>query len=185
MRKDIVIVLFIALFIAVIVSGTKIQSVDEYYLTHIDDITEDSETIFISIDASTLRDHWDQLDSELQSEEYVPDDGVILEESEYVLRPKDTVLDVLKRAVRHHHIHMESQGADKNVYNSVYIQGINHLYEFSAGPLSGWMYAVNGESPDKGVGKYELQDGDVIEFKYTIDLGRDIGFSFEGGDTYE
>src|SRR5699024_8191249 len=114
-----------ALFIAVIVSRTNIQLDDEYYLIHIDDIMEDSETIFISIDASTLRDHWDQLDSELQSEEYVPDDGVILEESEYVLRPKDTVLDVLKRAVRHHHIHMESQGADKNVYNSVYIQGIN------------------------------------------------------------
>lgn len=178
MRKDIIIVLFIALFIAVIVSGTKIQSVEEYYLTHIDDITEDSDTIFISIDASTLLEHWGLLEPALQSEKYVPEDGVILEESEYVLRPKDTVFDVLKRAVRHHQIHMEYQGADKNVYNSVYIQGINHLYEFSAGPLSGWMYAVNDETPDKGVGKYKLHDGDVVEFQYTTDLGRDIGFDF-------
>jgi len=41
------------------------------------------------------------------------------------------------------------------------------------------MYAVNGESPNKGVGKYELKDGDVIEFKYTCDLGRDIGYEYE------
>lgn len=176
MRKDIIIVLFIALFLAVVISGTNIQSVDEYYLTHIDDITEDSETIHISIEAGTLLDHWEQLDPALQSEEYVPDDGMILEESEYVLRQNDTVFDVLKRATRHNQIHMEYQGADKNIYNSVYIQGINHLYEFSAGPLSGWMYAVNGDVPDKGVGKYTLHDGDVVEFKYTTDLGRDVGF---------
>ena len=109
----------------------------------------------------------------------MPKDGIILEETEYVLRPNDTVFDVLQRTVRHHQIHMEYQGTNENVYNSVYIQGINHLYEFSVGPLSGWMYAVNGESPNKGVGKYELKDGDVIEFKYTCDLGRDIGYEYE------
>ena len=179
MRKDILIVAFIVLLIAVLFSGTKIQSVEEYYVTHIDDITEDSETIFISIDASTILDNWDQLDPQLQAEKYVPKDGIILEETEYVLRPNDTVFDVLQRTVRHHQIHMEYQGTNENVYNSVYIQGINHLYEFSVGPLSGWMYAVNGESPNKGVGKYELKDGDVIEFKYTCDLGRDIGYEYE------
>lgn len=178
MRKDILIVAFIALLIAVIISGTKIQSVEDYYITHIDDITEDSETIFISIDASTVLDNWDQLEPALQSEEYVPVDGMILDETEYVLRPNDTVFDVLQRTIRHHQIHMEYQGANENIYNSVYIQGINHLYEFSVGPLSGWMYAVNGEPPNKGVGKYQLQDGDVIEFKYTVDLGRDLDYEF-------
>ena len=174
MRKDILIVAFIALLIAVVISGTKIQSVEEYYLTHIDDITEDSETVFISIDARAALDNWDDLEPELQSEKYVPKDGMILEETEYVLRPKDTVFDILQRTTRHHQIHMEYQGANENIYNSVYIQGINQLYEFSAGPLSGWMYAVNGEFPDHGVGKYTLEDGDVIEFKYTTDLGRDV-----------
>ena len=175
MRKDILIIAFIALLIAVVASGTKIQSVEEYYQTHIDDITEDSETVFISIDASTLLDNWDDLDPALQSEKHVPEDGIILGETEYVLRPKDTVFDILQRTTRHHQIHMEYQGANENIYNSIYIQGINHLHEFSAGPLSGWMYEVNGEFPDRGVGKYKLKDGDVIEFKYTTDLGRDLG----------
>jgi len=178
-RKDILVVAFIVLLIAVVINGTKIQSVEEYYITHIDDITEDSETVFISIEASTILDNWDQLDPALRSEKYVPKDGVILERTEYVLRPNDTVFDILKRTVRHNQIHMEFQGASENAFGSAYIQGINHLYEFSAGPLSGWMYMVNGEVPDYGVSKYKLEDGDEIEFKYTCDLGRDLGHEFK------
>lgn len=178
MRKDLLVLAFIALLIAVIVNGTKIQSVEEYYLTHIDDITEDAETVFISIDAGAVLDNWDKLDPALRDEKYVPKDGVILEKTEYVLRPNDTVFDILLRTVRHNKIHMEYQGADENVFGSVYIQGINHLYEFSCGPLSGWMYSVNGEYPEYGISRYVLEDGDEIEFKYTCDLGRDIGHEF-------
>ncbi|HHV25645.1 DUF4430 domain-containing protein [Anaerosalibacter bizertensis] len=179
MKKDLLVLAFIILLIAIVASGTKIQSVDEYYLTHIDEITEDSETVTISIRCDTILDNWDKLSPQLRSEKYVPKDGVILEETEYVLRPGDTVFDILDRAVRHNRIHMEFQGADKNSYNSVYIQGINFLYEFSCGPLSGWMYSVNGKFPDYGVSKYVLKDGDVIEFNYTCDLGRDLGYEFK------
>jgi len=175
-RKDILVLAFIALLVAVIIKGTNIQSVEEYYLTHIDDITEDSETVFIQIDASTVLNHcWDQLDAALRSKKYIPSDGIILERTEYVLRPDDTVFDILLRTVRHHNMHMDYQGADENKYKSVYVKGINHLYEFSAGPLSGWMYAVNGKFPDYGMSRYELEDGDDIEIKYTCDLGRDLG----------
>lgn len=179
MKKDLLVLAFIILLIAIVASGTKIQSVDEYYLTHIDEITEDSETVTISIRCDTILDNLDKLSPQLRSEKYVPKDGVILEETEYVLRPGDTVFDILDRAVRHNRIHMEFQGADKNSYNSVYIQGINFLYEFSCGPLSGWMYSVNGKFPDYGVSKYVLKDGDVIEFNYTCDLGRDLGYEFK------
>lgn len=78
---------------------------------------------------------------------------------------------------------MDFQGANETSYNSIYIKGINYLYEFSCGPLSGWMYLVNGEFPDFGVNKYDLKDGDVIEFKYTCDLGRDIGHDFRKDKT--
>ena len=108
----------------------------------------------------------------------MPNDGVILEKTEYVLRNGDTVFDILQRAVRYNKIHMEYQGADKNSYGSVYIQGINYLYEFSCGPLSGWMYMVNGEFPNYGCSMYELKDGDFIEWVYTCDLGHDIGCQF-------
>ena len=176
MRKDLLSLAFVILLIAVIASGTKIQSVDEYYLTHADDITEDSETVALTIRSDTLLDHMDQLKPELR--EFVPEDGIILAKTDYVLRPGDTVFDILHRAVRHHKIQMEFQGADANVYNSVYIQGINYLYEFSCGPLSGWMYKVNGEYPLYGVSQYEVEDGDIIEFHYTCDFGRDLGYEF-------
>lgn len=179
MKKDLLALAFIILLISILVSGTKIQSVDEYYLTHIDDITEDSETVTISIHCDTILDNWDNLSPQLRSEKYVPKDGIVLEETEYVLRQGDTVFDILDRAVRHNRIHMEFQGSDKNSYNSVYIQGINFIYEFSCGPLSGWMYSVNGKFPDYGVSKYVLKDGDVIEFDYTCDLGRDLGYEFK------
>ncbi len=175
MRKDILIIGCVVLLIAVIFSGTKIQSVEDYYQTHIDDITEDSETVFITIEATTLLDNWDQLDPELRDEKYVPKGGVILEESEYVLRKDDTAFDVLKRATRHNQIHLDFQGASENSFKSAYIKGINHIYEFSCGNLSGWMYEVNGEFPDSGVSRYELVDGDEVALRYTCDLGRDLG----------
>lgn len=175
MKKDILILGAVILLVILLAAGTDIQSVDEYYLTHIDDITEDSETVTLSINCGTVLDNWDRLPESLQDEAYVPSDGWILKKTEYVLRPGDTAFDILNRAVRHQKIQMEYQGADANVYNSVYIQGINYLYEYSCGPLSGWMYRVNGEFPDCGCDAYQLKDGDRIEFIYTCDLGRDIG----------
>ena len=137
--------------------------------------------VTITIQAKTLLNHWDLLDPSLQSEAYVPKNGVILKQTKYeLLSEKDSVWDVLQRATREHKIQLEYQGANENMYNSVYIEGINHLYEFSAGPLSGWMYAVNGVYPNYGCSQYVLKDGDSIVWNYTVDLGRDLGQSVSG-----
>ena len=61
------------------------------------------------------------------------------------------------------------------IYNSAYIEGINNLYEFDAGELSGWMYCVNGEFPNYGSSGYKVKPGDKIEWHYSCDLGRDVG----------
>lgn len=179
MKKDILIVFSVILLISVLIMGTNIQSVDEYYLTHIDDITPESETITVSIRCDSVLDNYNKLDKNLQSEKYVPSDGVILEKTEYVLREGDTVFDVLYRVVRYNKIQFEYQGADENPFGSVYIQGINYLYEFSCGSTSGWVYKVNGEFPNYGCSKYELDDGDVVEWVYTCDLGQDVGYSMQ------
>ena len=60
---------------------------------------------------------------------------------------------------------------------------LGRVIKIRLGPLSGWMYRVNGEFPNKGCSDYELKDGDVIEWVYTCDLGQDIG-GIAGG-TYE
>ncbi len=183
MKKDILAVCAVILILAVVINGTHIQSVDEYYLTHIDDITPESETVKISIRCDTVLLNYADLDPALQSEEFVPPDGVILPETEYVLREGDTVFDILDRAVRYNKIQMEFQGADKNSYGSVYVRGIHYLYEFSCGPLSGWMYRVDGEFPNYGCSKYILHDGQVIEWVYTCSLGSDVGCVWIGEES--
>lgn len=134
------------------------------------------EYVTISISAATLLTHWDMLKPALQSEKYVPKTGVILKSTKYEILSKDeTVWAILKRATNEHGIHLEYEGAGDNQYGSVYIEGINHLYEFDAGDLSGWMYSVNGQFPSFGVSAVTVKNGDNIQFKYTVDLGRDIG----------
>lgn len=184
MKKDILILFSAVLLIAVLIMGTDFQTVDEYYLTHIDDITPQSETVTISIRCDAVLDNYDKLNKALQSDKYVPKDGVVLPETEYVLRENDTVFDVLYRAVRYNKIQFEYQGADKNSFGSVYVEGINYLYEFSCGENSGWTYTVNGEFPNYGCSKYKLKDGDKIEWCYTCSLGQDVGYSMNnaGGE---
>ena len=75
MKKDILAVFAIILIVAAVINGTHIQSVDEYYLTHIDDITPESETVKISIRCDTILDNYDDLEPALQSDEFVPPDS--------------------------------------------------------------------------------------------------------------
>lgn len=70
-------------------------------------------------------------------------------------------------------IHMEFENTP--MYNSNYIEGIGNLYEFDCGDLSGWTYSVNGWFPNYGCSRYKLKDGDKIQWRYTCDLGRDVG----------
>lgn len=133
-------------------------------------------TVTIAIYVHNLVANMDKLHPSLKSDKYVPASGVVLKPVTYeLLSEEDTVWDVLKRATKEHSIQLEYEGADENIYDSVYIEGIHHLYEFSAGPLSGWMYSVNGVFPNVGASQQTLTDGDVIEWHYTLDLGRDLG----------
>lgn len=176
MKKDLFAIVVIVALVALVASGTKVQSVDDYYLTHIDDITEDSQTVTISIRCDTILDNWDKLDDSLKSDKYVPADGVILPTFRAVLRKGDTVYDIFSRVTRYSKIVTDCVYTVN--YSSVYVKGINHLYEFSCGELSGWMYKVNGVFPGYGCSKYVLKGGDVIEWVYTCDLGRDVGGEF-------
>jgi hypothetical protein len=90
------------------------------------------------------------------------------------------VFNVLQREMRRNKIHMEF--VNTPIYNSAYIEGINNLYEFDVGELSGWMYEVNGWYPNYGCSRYQCKPGDVIEWNYTCDLGRDLGQDWLAGE---
>ncbi|GIQ70584.1 DUF4430 domain-containing protein [Xylanibacillus composti] len=110
--------------------------------------------------------------------EVLPEDGVIYEARTVTFYEGESVFDVLQREMKENKIHMEFTMTP--VYNSHYIEGIQNIYEFDCGELSGWMYKVNDWFPNYGASRYQLQDGDVIEWIYTCDLGRDIGNEWPG-----
>lgn len=110
----------------------------------------------------------------------VPDDGWIFETRTVAFTEGENVYDVLSRVCRDNGIHMEASFTP--MYNSVYIEGINNLYEFDAGEYSGWMYKVNGWFPNYGASRYVLKDGDVCEWIYTCNLGYDIGGGYAMGE---
>jgi len=107
----------------------------------------------------------------------VPANGVIFPVTQVTVTEGESVFDVLQREMRLAGIHMVSRFTP--IYDSAYVMAINNLYEFDVGPLSGWMYRVNGSFPGFGASQYILRPGDVIEWLYTVDLGRDIGGGFQ------
>ncbi len=133
-------------------------------------------SVKLSISCSTILNNKEQFNSEKL--ELLPADGMILAMEKMTYKEGETVFDVLVRATKDSKIHMEYTGS--SVYNTNYIEGINNIYEFDCGPLSGWMYKVNGIFPNYGCSNYKLKDGDVIEWVYTCDLGKDVG----GGEMF-
>src|SRR5699024_2446157 len=105
----------------------------------------------ISIDCSTILDNMDQLNPNLVDQ--IPEDGVILAETDVAFEQGETAFDVLRRVTQEQQIHLEFVSTP--VYDSVYIEGIHNIYEFDCGALSGWMYKVNGSFPPYGSSQYE------------------------------
>lgn len=141
-------------------------------------ISDVAHTCTLSVRCDTILDNIGWLDSE--KAELVPEDGVIFTASAVTFYEGESVFNVLQREMKKAGIHMEF--ANTLMYNSAYIEGIHNLYEFDCGELSGWLYKVNDWFPNYGSSRYQLQDGDVVEWVYTCDLGVDVGGAYSAGN---
>lgn len=54
----------------------------------------------------------------------------------------------------------------KSSQYGLYVSAIGGLAEFEYGGKSGWMYSVNGSTPNVSCGKYRLKDGDSVSWFY-------------------
>ena len=131
-----------------------------------------------TITCSTILDNIDDLDPE--KIELVPKDGIILKKQKVQFKEGESVYDVLVKVCKDNNIHMESSWTP--MYNSAYIEGINNLYEFDCGSLSGWMYKVNEWFPNYGCSRYVLKNGDDVVWCYTCNLGYDVGGGYATGE---
>ncbi len=100
----------------------------------------------------------------------IPQNGVILDCVPIPLMEGDTVYDVLVRGAKLHRLRLEIKGNGALCY----IGGIQEIRELQFGELSGWMFFVNGEESGLGCAEVKLCDGDLVEWKYTLQLGKDL-----------
>ena len=136
------------------------------------DVDENKElTCTLLVECSTILNNMGDLTEGKGS--LVPADGFIYAKQTVTFYEGESVFDVLLREMQNNRIHMEYVMTP--MYNSNYIEGINNLYEKDCGRWSGWMYCVNGWYPNYGCSRYQVQQGDEIEWHYTCDLGRDLG----------
>ena len=89
--------------------------------------------------------------------------GTILPVTTVEMATGDTVLSITQKIVKERGIQISVTGSKATAY----VQGIDNLYEFDHGPLSGWEAYVNGKSLDKSAGIYEVQAGQAIKWSYT------------------
>ena len=128
-------------------------------------------TCTVTIVCNTVLENIDQLNQVKMP--YVPADGVILKQVTVSFTQGETVFDVLQRVCQNGNIQLEYSWTP--IYDSYYVEGINHLYEFDCGPESGWMYLVNGKFPNYGCSSYALQGNEEIVWCYTCKgLGSDV-----------
>jgi len=130
----------------------------------------DSVYCTLSVECNTIYDNISDFPEEKLS--LLPSDGIILSASEIEFKEGESVFDVLKRELTERKIHFEFSTA---AYNSAYIEGINNIYEFDCGELSGWIYSVNGVFPQYSCSDYKLKNNDVVKVMFSCSLGQDVG----------
>lgn len=128
----------------------------------------------LSVSCATIFDNLDRFNQE--KIDILPEGGIIFLPQEVIFQEGDSVLEVLTREMKNSKIHMEYSMTP--LYNTDYIEGIGNIYEFDCGELSGWIYKVNGASSNYGSSNYRLNDGDVVEWLYTCDLGKDLNIEY-------
>lgn len=155
----------------------------QFHITKIPDnalITQGEDNVCtITIVCDTILDNLDNLEEEKAP--YVPKDAVILPKTQVSFTEGDTVFEVLQKVCAAAELQIEYSWTP--MYNSYYIEGINHLYEFDCGNESGWMYKVNEWFPNYGCSAYALKNGDAIVWCYTCNgLGADVGEVWMGDE---
>lgn len=165
-KKNFIFIAILTGIFIVFIICTDFKSTEEYYNKQ--DIQKENASGTVSIEI-----HCDTVIGKSDSD-YIPADGVILEKSYFEIEPDETVFDILTEAAQKYNIQIENKGSAGSAHGMAYIAGINYLYEFDFGELSGWVYHVNGITPSIGCGEYILNDGDCIEWLYTCELGHDL-----------
>lgn len=148
--------------------------------------TKKSDTCIVTIICTTINDNLHMLKS--AKKDFVPTDGIILNEVNVEVKAGDTAFDIIKKACKDNTCKANCKYCQKSgiqieytytpAFDNYYIEGIHQIYEKDCGIASGWMYSVNGIFPNVGASSYDIKPGDKLVFAYTCDMGEDIGNTY-------
>ena len=135
---------------------------------------QDGGSVYITIECKTISENIKDFNRD--KEDFLPESGYILKDKEVEIKEGDTAFDAIVKACRENHCEsdcpyckngIQIEYAFTPVYHSYYIEGIHQLYEKDCGPMSGWLFFLNGEETPKASSEYTVKDGDKIEMHYT------------------
>jgi hypothetical protein len=93
----------------------------------------------------------------------VGDRGTILSSTKVEIKEGNTVLDVTLSILKQKGIPISVRGSG----SSAYVEGIDNLFEFDHGPLSGWTAKRNDTILDQSSDAIQVKNGDTIQWIYT------------------
>lgn len=129
-------------------------------------------TVYMTIDATLLADGEAlRANGHENKIQYTGDNGHIATKVPVKVPENANVYDALYIFCQENDIQMEASGT---AFNTAYIRGINHLYEFDGGISSGWVFLVNNVYSRTGASNVFLNEGDEIWWFYTLVFGQDV-----------
>ena len=159
--KSYILIIAIGGVLCAVTALLDIETKDEHFATNdSSSASESAGQVTVSVDCLTIMGLRDD----------IPEDGYLIPSQTVSIREGETAYDLLDELARENGILLDIKGSDEMIY----VSGIAGIYEFDHGELSGWMYYVNGQAPSVNSSQYILKDGDVVEWRYTKEIGRDI-----------
>lgn len=109
-------------------------------------------------------------DNAVGQSDAAPGSGVFLSPCTVSVPEGSSVFTALKAACATQGITLVYNGNER--MQTIYIEGINGLFEKDCGPTSGWKYRVNGSVSGLGCSAVFLSAHDTIEWYYAIDVNQ-------------
>ena len=116
------------------------------------DPDQKEQTCSVEVTCANVLDHKDDLESNYE----IPSKGEIYS-GDVEVEEDETAMTILEKT---------GVTIDKK---DGYVQGIDGLYAGDCGDYSGWMYQVNGKTPDVGADEYKVNEGDEVQWYYVCD----------------
>ncbi|QCJ44698.1 DUF4430 domain-containing protein [Bacillus sp. S3] len=89
-------------------------------------------------------------------------DGYSISKTELQFKEGSTAFSALEDLADLKKIYLDYMGSGRFLY----VQGINGQMEKDKGATSGWIFSVNGVTPNVSSGAFDIKEGDVIEWIY-------------------